>query len=131
MPFKSVLDHQLLFAYLKELLSLEETSACLRQMSELKRKKKEIDPAFYSTPAMTLDSWKRNGQSLRHAICRHAIHGFHHHICIVSGFHDLVQTGYCDTDHSGLLTIDVSQAPPLLILVIYVVNTTCERKWVP
>ncbi|CAB3374427.1 Hypothetical predicted protein [Cloeon dipterum] len=41
----------------------------------------EIDPAFYGAPAMVEQSWKNVCYTMRHALTRHACHGFHFLLC--------------------------------------------------
>ncbi|CAB3388158.1 Hypothetical predicted protein [Cloeon dipterum] len=47
----------------------------------------EIDPEFYSAPAMVNPSWKSVCYDMRHALTRHACHDFHFLLCKTKNYH--------------------------------------------
>jgi hypothetical protein len=59
-----------------------------KYLSGMENKLDEIDPAFLETPAMTDQTWMAPLARNRSAVCRHAIHGFHHVFCATDGFHE-------------------------------------------
>ena len=80
---------------LKERLQLVQTIAFEQFMVTWDAKEKDTDPLFYTTPAMTNEKWKNAACEERHRWTRAAIHGFHHRLCLTSGFHIACDTCVC------------------------------------
>jgi hypothetical protein len=57
-------------------------------LASMEHKLDSIDPAFLMTPAMRDRSWEAPLPRNRSAVCRHALHGFHHVFCATDGFHE-------------------------------------------
>jgi hypothetical protein len=73
---------------LAESHGLPHTPNYLLYLEEWRFKLQEIDPEFLSTSAMTDRSWAASGARHRSAICRLAVHGFHHVFCSNLSYHD-------------------------------------------
>lgn len=67
---------------------LPSTTAYNELIEELQMKKNDIWMDFYTTEAMTNADWMEADYDLRHTVTRFAVHGFHHRICSVNGFHE-------------------------------------------
>jgi hypothetical protein len=78
---------------LQESFSLERTAAFDDFMNIRYQKRMQIDPMFYLTPAVVNTEWKHFLQKSRHIVTRHAMHGFHHLLCVRATFH------HADIDH--------------------------------
>jgi hypothetical protein len=61
----------------------------------IQEKLASIDPAFLYTPAMMDRSWTQPVARGRSAICRMAMHGFHHIFCASDGFHVAAPSCLC------------------------------------
>ena len=67
---------------------LSETTAFTEFLSEIERKRAEVDADFYGTPAMQDDSWRDPNMKNRHLVIKFSTHGFHHAVCTKVYFHD-------------------------------------------
>jgi hypothetical protein len=74
---------------------LPHTPNYLLYLDEWRVKLQEIDPEFLGTSAMMDRSWVAPNAGHRSAVCRLAVHGFHHVFCAVQGFHDASVTCIC------------------------------------
>jgi hypothetical protein len=68
--------------------NLPSTPSYERYIREMEFKLDSVDPEFLLTPAMTDQSWTSPLAKNRSAVCRHAVHGFHHVFCATDGFHE-------------------------------------------
>jgi hypothetical protein len=78
-----------------------------RYITRVQEKLDSIDPEFLGTHAMTDRRWTEPMAQGRSAICRMAMHGFHHIFCASEGFHSASPTclcrfcgNHCQTYHS-------------------------------
>jgi hypothetical protein len=81
----------------------------LLYLEEWRVKLQEIDPDFLNTSAMTDRDWASPGSCHRSALCRQAVHGFHHVFCVDLTFHD-ANSGCVCRFCGGLCTRYHSQA---------------------
>ena len=75
--------------------NLSATKAYEKYTQELCGKMQMVDPELFETPAMTQQMWKDCLQTDRHVITRHAVHGFHHHICTRKDLHQADEQCTC------------------------------------
>jgi hypothetical protein len=61
----------------------------------------EVDPNIYTTPALSSNAWRAPLMDARHAICRHALHGFHHLFCTNRAFHSPDDSCSCQFCHQS------------------------------
>jgi hypothetical protein len=73
---------------LTQMFKLTQTPNAVSYLGVMERKLDSIDPAFLDTPAMRDKSWMSSASVNRSAVCRHAVHGFHHVFCATDGFHE-------------------------------------------
>ena len=66
---------------------LSKTVAYRKFIERYEEKMAELEPEFFTTRAMTNDTWKGVNRTNRHAVTRFAIHGYHHMLCQVQGHH--------------------------------------------
>jgi hypothetical protein len=85
-----------------------------RYLNEIENKLDAVDPEFHATPAMRDRTWAAPLGNNRSAVCRHAIHGFHHVFCATDGFHEPVDSCLCHLCGEHCLTYHstVCQASP-------------------
>lgn len=91
----------LFVADLRQTFSLEETEEFKSFVRLQEEKMAELDPDIFTTPAMTNDAWKGRNRPNRHVVVRFSVHGYHHHLCRVEGFHDPgdgCQCKYCSSE---------------------------------
>ena len=74
---------------------LKVTPALTEFRENFSRKMRDVPRAFYETPAMTDNRWKEPLQELRHLVTRQAVHGFHHKLCLRTGFHEPSPECFC------------------------------------
>jgi hypothetical protein len=74
---------------LAEAFDLPWTPNFAKYLGVWENKLASIDPAFLDTPAMKNQSWTAPLANNRSAVCRHAMHGFHHAFCAIDGFHEV------------------------------------------
>jgi hypothetical protein len=70
-----------------KMFDMPDTPSFNRYIREVEDKLDSVDPEFYATPAMRDRTWAAPLGKNRSAICRHAVHGFHHVFCATDGFH--------------------------------------------
>ena len=68
--------------------ALERTAEFERHRERWAVKMSEVDPEFFSVPAMSDRRWEEPECRYRHRVTRGATHGFHHLICRTEGIHD-------------------------------------------
>jgi len=73
---------------LQKRFSLPETEAFRAFIHTQEEKMAQIDPGFFSTPAMASSQWKGVHFNTRHYVTRYAVHGFHHEFCTLESFHE-------------------------------------------
>jgi hypothetical protein len=78
-----------------KLFGLRRTEAYESFLDVWEEKFAEIDPEFLDTEAMKDERWKRPMYNRRHAVCREAVHGFHHKFCRVEAFHEVTENCVC------------------------------------
>ena len=78
-------DTPLFMEDLRRSLRLEETPAYKDFIVTQENKMADIDPAFWSTPAMTNNSWRESNRPHRQVVTRFSIHGYHHVLCTTEG----------------------------------------------
>ena len=81
--------------FIKHKYKLSATDAYTKYTQRLNEKMQDINVEIFLTPAMTQQMWKDCLQTTRHAITRHAVHGFHHHICTRQTYHQADQQCTC------------------------------------
>jgi hypothetical protein len=80
---------------IRKSLNLAKTPYFEQYEEELLEKMLEVDLDFYNTPAMINSEWRLARCKDRHAVTRHAVHGFHFECCSVRSFHDPCESCYC------------------------------------
>lgn len=73
---------------LRRKYNLSATHSYTKYSEDLCEKMQDINPEIFETPALTQQMWKDCLQTDRHIITRHAVHGYHHHICTRQTFHN-------------------------------------------
>jgi hypothetical protein len=73
----------------------------LTYMDQWEAKLAEVDAAFWFAPAMLDKGWSTPLSPMRSALCRHAVHGFHHLFCMQVAFHE--PADHCLCRHCGRL----------------------------
>lgn len=64
-------------------------------LAERRRKRDEIWEDFFSTDTMVDRNWTGPNQELRSELTRLAMHGFHHKMCMKSGYHEHTENCVC------------------------------------
>jgi hypothetical protein len=54
-----------------------------------------VDEEFLATPAMADQGWTSSLSNTRSALCRYAIHGFHHTFCATENYHEPTSSCIC------------------------------------
>jgi hypothetical protein len=78
-----------------ERLRLPWTPALGKFLAEWQDKFAQIDPEFLKTPAMNSKTWREGRHTMRHIVCRYAVHGFHFKFCREQSFHDPCEECVC------------------------------------
>ncbi|XP_003745406.1 uncharacterized protein LOC100904331 [Galendromus occidentalis] len=81
-------DTSLLIEDLQKPLNLVKTVSYEECLRTWEGKFADIDDDFFSTRAMTDDTWKGLDRRNRHLLTRFAIHGFHRKKCLSGGYHE-------------------------------------------
>jgi Reverse transcriptase (RNA-dependent DNA polymerase) len=76
---------------LRKRFSLPNTPAYEKFLENKIFAQNQINPDFYTTPAMCNDKWKSANFDNRHTITRYACHGFHYILCKNKTFHALAK----------------------------------------
>jgi hypothetical protein len=80
---------------LKHKYDLQMTDAYTQYIEGLNEKLLNVDPELFHVPAMVQNRWKECMQTDRHIVTRHAAHGFHHHICARTDYHEADEQCRC------------------------------------
>ena len=104
----TVLHKRLMYLLARETFLIEDlrtnmilprTNASEQLLTTLSEKREAIPEEFYGTGAMIDRQWTKESYELRHVITRLAVHGFHHHICKTTAYHE--PNDFCECSLCG------------------------------